>query len=154
MNKDSVRLPLSKRKIKVHDKKLACPFCERLVSKFAEHIKVHKSEPTVAQMQNLTTNGSKERKSRIANMRKIGAFLHNMKVLRQGNGIFTVQRQSSTNQRTTMGWITDADQLAWVIIPGKPGRIIQRNVVTRMPESQSKLSILPLPLIKSWISVQ
>ena len=72
MNKDSVRLPLSKQKIEVHDKKQACPFCERLVSKFAEHIEVHKSEPTVAQLQNLTTKGSKERKSRLTEMRKRG----------------------------------------------------------------------------------
>ena len=104
MNKDSVRVPLSKRQIRIHDKKQACPFCAKLVSKFAEHVEVHKLEPTVAQMIRLTKKGSQERKSRIADMRKRGAFLHNMKVLRQGNGIFIVQRQSSTKQRAPMDY--------------------------------------------------
>ena len=119
MNKDSVRLPLSKQKIEVHDKKQACPFCERLVSKFAEHIEVHRSEPTVAQMQNLTTNGFKERKSRIADMRKRGAFLHNMKVLAKETEFLLSKGNPVRNNEPLWGGLP--------MLSGLPGLFYQAN---------------------------
>ena len=70
-------------------------------------------------------------------------------IWRYGVGTWTVHCPNIAPLRTR-----DGARVAWVTIPGKPCPTIPRNVVTKMPESQSKLSILPLPLIKSWISVQ
>lgn len=88
------------RSMHIYDKKYACPFCEKLVCKFAEHILIHASEPAVVRMTTLTKQGSAERKAAISDLRKRGAFLNNVKVMRKGHGQFLVQRQSTSKNLT------------------------------------------------------
>ena len=87
-------------RLQVYDKKYACPFCRKLVSKFAEHILTHPSEPSVIRLTTVTKLGSSARRSEIADLRKRGAFLHNLEVMRNGYGRFLVQRQSTVKTLT------------------------------------------------------
>ena len=86
-------------KTRIYDKRQACYYCGKLVTKIARHYEQkHESEREVTIALSFN-KGSPNRKKHLEKLRLLGNYHHNLTVLEVGKGELIVSRRPSTTKR-------------------------------------------------------
>ena len=89
-----ILLEPSNRRFNKYDKRFPCLYCDKTVTKFAQHTeRMHKKEKAVRRLLLDTGRGTKARADGLTKLRRRASFKHNMRVLKSGQGTLIVERR-------------------------------------------------------------